>query len=139
MLQLPPELLSEVLTYVLDIHNRPADVLCVHSRLHILGSHVIYSRLHFSSVQQLLRFSQGCKPLPCVPQSIRVALPGGRIDLDVFRYLRHALLRCAQNAHSSAQHLPRLPLELQLLFLRLNSHSSNPNLGDIYDALVLAK
>ncbi|GJE98721.1 hypothetical protein PsYK624_149560 [Phanerochaete sordida] len=135
MLQLPPELLSDILTYVLDTHPRPSDVLCVHSCVYGPGSHVLYSRLRFTSVRQLSRFSRDHAPLPCAPQVIAVQLPGAGENLDVFRHLRGVLQRCMQRVETSEQ---PASLPLELLSLRLNSHTHDPHIEEIHHALVLA-
>ena len=138
MLQLPPELLSDILTFALDAHPKPGDVLCVHSSIYSLGGHVLYSRLRFTSVRQLWSFSQGNSTLPCAPRVIAVELPGAGKNFDVFRSLRGVLDRCIRRAETSAEQ-PATRLPLELLSLRLNSHTVDPNLEEIYHALMLAK
>ena len=137
MTQLPPELLSEILTYTLSIHSCPGDILCANSLLYAVGRYILYSRLHFRSVRQLLLFSQEQAPLPFAPQEIRITLSGGTAEFNMFRYLKDTLSRCIKAVPWSGERPVKLPLEL--LSLCLNSHTSNPNLNDIYEALSLVE
>lgn len=138
VLQLPPELLSEILAYALDVHPRPGDILCVHSQWLALGVHIVYTRLHFRSVRQLSLFSKGTTQLPCATRALHLTLSGGSADFEVFRYLRDAIERLCHRA-AEATGLNPTRLNLELLSLRLHSHTSNPNLRHVYDALVVVK
>lgn len=137
LLQLPFELLSDILALCLDNHPCPSNVLCVHSQLHAIGIHILCSRLHFRSVRQLTLFAQSTAPLPCAPRELLVTLAGGTADFLTFRYLGDAIRRCVKETCPTRETDTCLPLEL--LSLRLNSHTSNPNLPDIYSSLVLVK
>ena len=137
LLHIPPELLADILVHSLDAHACPSDVLSVHSQLHAVGVRVLYSRLHFRSARQLSLFSQSTAQIPCTTREVLIELSGGTADFDVFHYIGDVFKRClgatAENGSSPSR------LNLELLFLRLNSHKSNPNLQDIYHALVLVK
>ena len=140
LLQLPSEVLYDILPYALDTHRKPGDVLCVHSHVNATGRHVLYSRLHFTSVHQLELFSEEQAPLPCPPRTLYLSSPGGGANLGAFRGLRRALQRCLQSLQPPApgeEQVLKLPLEL--LSLRLNSHTMDPHLQEIYDALMLAR
>ena len=134
LLDLPTELLWEVLTAALGYNTAPADIFCAHSRFRTIGYRILYTRLRFRTVRQLAEFAQHTTPAPCPPRELSVTLSGGTVDFDVFKYLADALTRCARAHGGDSQKAP-----LELLSLCLNSHASNPNLGDIYRALVIAR
>lgn len=134
MLQLPTELLFDILIHALDAHPCPSDVFCVHSQLNTIGSRVLYSHLHFRSVRQLKLFTQDRAPLPCAAREIRIILPGGTVNFDVFRHMQDVFRRCLEWSGNRGERLP-----LELLSLRLHSHTSNPNLRDIHGALILVE
>lgn len=136
MLQLPPELLSEIVSQTLAVSSSPTHLLRVNSQFYAIGTHVLYSRLRFRSIRQLLLFSQSLSLPPYLPREIHVVLSGGTADFDVFKYLANAITRCIQVVQEGSESA-KLPLEL--MYLQLNSHTLNPNLGDIYDALILIK
>ncbi|KIP01317.1 hypothetical protein PHLGIDRAFT_123459 [Phlebiopsis gigantea 11061_1 CR5-6] len=71
----------------------------------------------------------------CAPREMLLEISGGTADFDVFRYIGDAFKRCLRAAAARGEMSSRL--EVELLFLKLNSHKSNPNLSDIYHALVL--
>lgn len=148
--QVPIELLQEILAFALYGHDCPSAVLCANKTFYELGQPLVHTHLRFYSITQLHLFAAGQAPLICPPKSIVIALAGGAADFQVFRHLAGALRRC-QKARSISnsvaddepdgrdeQSAPsQLPLEL--LSLRLHSHSSNPHLSYIYEALSLAK
>ncbi|KAI0634001.1 hypothetical protein C8Q77DRAFT_1055648 [Trametes polyzona] len=151
----PVELLRLILVFALDDHPAPSNVLRVSRVFHELGQPVLHARLRFHSIQQLIRFSEDISPLACAPKSLSVSLAGGTADFEVFKHLAAALGRCrrtlvrmrSDRARGRAGHengpperaegeITQVPLEL--LSLRLHSHTNNPHLGYVYEALSLA-
>ncbi len=135
LFHLPFEIWSEILSFALQIHGVPGDVLCVNSSFCDIGTRILYSRLQFHTIRQLSLFSKTSYPPAYPPRTVEVTLAGGTADFDVFRYLAAAFKRCnSPSTHSGEP--PASPLSLDLLSLCLNSHVSSPSLQYIYDALV---
>ena len=153
----PTELLQTILAFALDDHPCPGQVLCVNRTFLALGQPLLHGHLHFRSINQLSLFAKGSAPLACAPRTVAIALAGGSADFEVFRHLMGVLKRCqrsrtiAAGQDSSVGHIhapghangdsncSAAQVALDLLSLRLHSHSSNPHLGYIYEALSLAK
>lgn len=162
---LPTELIEEILTRAIELHPHPAQILCTHSVFNEIGSYILYSHLHFNSIGQLSAFVSNKKDaIPHQPRELIVNLAGGTTAYTAFQYLGDVLKKCladskragnsgfcsastdlsrASAANTCDGHTPASAsasaLPLDLLSLRLNSHVNNPNLHDIYDALILAK
>ncbi|KAI0824533.1 hypothetical protein BC628DRAFT_1410930 [Trametes gibbosa] len=148
LLYLPVELLQQVLAFSLADHPIPSDVLCVSHAFLELGQPFLHARLQFQSIHQLILFSQTTSPLSCVPKALSVTLAGGSADFEVFKHLAAALERCRNTLRASdkirensnrrghAGEVTQVPLEL--LSLRLHSHTNNPHLGYVYEALSIA-
>ncbi|KAI9070369.1 hypothetical protein FKP32DRAFT_1558101 [Trametes sanguinea] len=147
--QVPLELLQEILTYALEDGRSPANVLSVNRQFLELGQPLLHARLRFRSINQLILFSQGKGDLICPPRSLSITLAGGMADFEVFKYLAAALERCRRSTRAlkkqrHGESSPSATLELvdqvplELLSLRLHSHTNNPHLGYIYEALSLA-
>jgi hypothetical protein len=147
---LPAELIEAILAISIHLHPMPANVLCVNSSFYAIGSRILYARLHFRTVRQLSLFYKNTASIPHIPREIFVSLAGGTADFDVFLHLGAVLKKCladsvfgahhgneAMEDQRDEMHLSALPLDK--LYLRLNSHISNPNLGQIYHALICAK
>ncbi|TBU23354.1 hypothetical protein BD311DRAFT_768597 [Dichomitus squalens] len=145
----PVELLREILAHALCDHPRPGELLCVNKLFYELGQPLLYADLDFRSITQLILFSEGTSPLVCTPRTLTVALAGGSADFEVFKYLAAALRRCLSTSASRTEeggieseseermgNDGKVPLEL--LSLRLHSHSGNPHPSYIYEALALA-
>ncbi|KAH9937844.1 uncharacterized protein BXZ73DRAFT_89260 [Epithele typhae] len=109
----PLELLVDILAYALDDTRSPSNILCVNSTFHAVSAPLVHSHLRFTSLHQLVLFSEfvfrRCLKLKSPPS------PGHPPTSD-----------------SHAQ------VPLDLLSLSLHSHSSNPHLDHIYKALSLA-
>lgn len=140
---LPLEVLEQILTLAISIHPSPRNVILVNRTFHDIGIHFLYTRLRFKTIRQLSLFSQTPSLVPYLPQEVTVTLSGGTADFQVFHYLAGVFKKCISDGISE-QHFSNLAdspvaLPMDRLYLRLNSHMSNPNLHQIYDALVLAK
>ena len=146
----PVELLQEILGLALYGHRRPADLLCVNKTFFKLGQSILHAHLDFRSIGQLILFSEGTAQLSCHPKTLVIALAGGEADFEVFKHMAAALRRCLSTASlqadvgsndlgSSSPYLDGTKLPLELLSLRLHSHSGNPHLSYVYEALALAK
>ena len=158
----PVEILTEILAYALDAHHSPSVVLCVNSTFLGLGHPLLHAHLRFRSLTHLIRFAEGAIPLARNPRTLEISLAGGSAIFEVFRHLANALqrilhsIRTRANVSSSTSHfqpehdapsrgvngpvhdgITQVPLEL--LSFRLHSHTSNPYLSYIYEALSLAK
>ncbi len=147
----PVELLQEILAFALCGHHRSAELLCVNKMFFKLGQSILHAHLDFRSISQLILFSEGTTRLSCAPKTLAIALAGGSADFEVFKHMAAALRRCLSSTvasqgdadgkdlsgNSSCLDGTKLPLEL--LSLRLHSHSGNPHLSYIYEVLALAK
>ncbi|CDO78263.1 hypothetical protein BN946_scf184491.g8 [Trametes cinnabarina] len=149
--QVPIELLQEILTYALEGNSSPANVLSVNRQFLNLGRPLLHAHLCFRSINQLIRFARGTEALACSPRSLSITLAGGMADFEVFNHLAAALQRCKRSMRArnkqQSQSLEETPSEqtegpvqvpLDMLSLRLHSHTNNPYLGYIYEALSLA-
>lgn len=149
--RVPTELLQAILAFALDDNPCPGEILCVNRTFLELGQPILHGRLHFYSIDQLSLFAQGTAPLACSPRSVAIVLAGGSADFEVFRHLMGVLKRCqrsrdialreaqkSQAGHATSDSETK-QVSLDSLSLRLHSHSSNPHLGYIYEALSLAK
>ncbi|KAH9941529.1 hypothetical protein B0H21DRAFT_752328 [Amylocystis lapponica] len=136
---LPVELLLEILSLALDKHSSPTDVLCVNKAFAQLSQRILHAELHFQSIRQLILFGEQTTELACAPKTVSVTLAGGTANFNVFLHLAAALRRCGgkpiatdRGAEQTAQ------VSLEQLTLCLHSHTRNPNLQYIYEALSLA-
>lgn len=143
---LPVELLEEIIVYALEDHPSPTDILCVDRTFLHLGLPCLLVRLRFRSLRQLVRFSECTSPLPCSPRRIEITFAGGSTTFEVFKHLESVLRRCLRAVRAGrnkrghvgdAADITQVPLEL--LSFRLHSHTSNPYLCYIEDALSLVK
>ncbi|KAI0826086.1 hypothetical protein BC629DRAFT_1668235 [Irpex lacteus] len=137
---LPTELIEEILARAIELHPHPAQILRTHSVFNEIGSYILYSHLHFNSIGQLSAFVSHKKDaVPHQPRELTVNLAGGTTAYTAFQYLGDVLKKSANtcDGHAPASAFASA-LPLDLLSLRLNSHVNNPNLHDIYDALILA-
>jgi hypothetical protein len=132
-LDLPIELILNILSFTVDVHPIPSSILCVNNFFFQICQPLLHTHLSFRSTWQLESFcSNSLHTLTSPPRSLNVELAGGSVNYEVFKCLREVLLRCSGASNSGG----RLP---NVLRLRLNSHASDPNLGSIYDALSLAE
>ena len=156
--RLPLELLQAILVLALEDHDCPSDVLRVHRTFFELGQPLLHTHLRFRSIAQLSTFAQGEPALVCAPKTLVITLAGGAADFEVFKHLEGALLRCRRGrsmGHDERDdHAANGPftsaanedvaqaatqVDLDLLSLRLHSHSRNPLLNYIHEAPSLAK
>lgn len=139
ILSLPPELIESILAVALDLHATPSYVLAVCSIFQDIGSRVLYAKLCFKTVRQLLAFSSLLSPVPHLPREISVVLAGGLTDFNLFQYLGDAFRRCIRThtdvSSEAAANSSTSVLSLDVLYLCLNSHASSPNLHQIYESL----
>ena len=146
----PVELLQEILALALRGHRRPAELLCVNKTFFKLGQSILHAHLDFRSIGQLILFSEGTTRLSCTPKTLAIALAGGSADFQIFKYMAAALRRClywiassqadvGSNDFCNSSYSDGTKLPLELLSLRLHSHSGNPHLSYVYEALALAK
>lgn len=154
---LPVELLHQILVFALLDNDRPTEVLSVHRTFFELGQPLLHTHLRFRSVGHLSSFARGTAALACAPQSLVISLAGGATGCEVFKHLKGALLRCRRSLRSNAtmadgashesepvntvdhRAAPPTQVPLELLSLRLNSHSRNPYFNYIFEALSLAR
>ena len=149
---LPVELLETILALAIELHPCPSHILCVNSTFRDIGNYILYTRLHFHTLRQLLLFSwHNDVAIPYQPRELRITLAGGAATHNAFLYLGGVLRKCLNDRSptariaSSASHIDiredisLLSLPLDVLSLRFNSHVNNPKLKDIYEALILAK
>ncbi|KZT63173.1 hypothetical protein DAEQUDRAFT_185033 [Daedalea quercina L-15889] len=143
LVDLPLELLIDVLKYTLYDHPNPADVLCVTRTFHTIGLRVLHANLCFRTVHQLALFSalqelNGRFKLVCAPKTLSISLPGGTASSDVFSMLAN-VLRCCRAAldEPGARKDAGRGLPLDVLELCLHSHMRT-DVQLIYDALSLA-
>ncbi|KAI1790081.1 hypothetical protein LXA43DRAFT_530627 [Ganoderma leucocontextum] len=147
---MPIELLQEILAFALRGHRRPAELLCVNKTFLKLGQPILHAHLEFCSIGQLILFSEGTTRLACAPRTLAIALAGGSADFEIFKHMAAALRRCLNSTMASrgdvgghdfganSSCLDGTKLSLGLLSLRLHSHSGNPHLSYVYEALALA-
>ncbi|KAI0752880.1 hypothetical protein C8Q80DRAFT_482968 [Daedaleopsis nitida] len=165
---IPIELLQEILAFALHIHPRPTAVLCVNRTFFELGQPLLHAHLRFRSITHLTLFAKSTAALVCAPRSLEIKLAGGEADFEVFKHLTGALRRCLQSirvasgssaGHAVSGNATNAPLHdvcaendphatedasrgeqvpLDVLSLQLHSHSRNPHLSYIYEALSLA-
>ena len=147
----PIELLQAILVQALCDHPRPGELLSVNSVFYELGQPILHANLSFRSITQLILFSEGTSPLFSAPRTLTITLAGGSADFEIFKYMAAALRRCLRSIadlrgtkggdplafDKGTERGTKVPLEL--LSLRLHSHSGNPHLSYIYEALALAK
>ena len=158
---LPPELVQEIVAFALDDHPLPSNILRVTRSFFQFGQSLLHTHLHFRSADQLSLFARGRTPLSCAPRSLTISFAGGSANFLVFQYLADALRRCGRSSRSSypsSEHSLKGSLEhachnrlknnlhvdegqvsLDVLSLCLHSHTSNPYLSYIHEALSLAR
>ena len=146
-IDLPVELFTDIVQYAISAHPRPADILCVNSFFYHVGVPALYTHLRFQTVGQVQRFASTTGRVPCIPRDIELVLASSSADFHVFKYLADAFRRCADSL-ADAEGCSSLKadlnareagLPLESLSLCLNSHSGNPYLYHIYQALKLVK
>ena len=153
MESLPIELVIQILTYSLAVHPVPSSILRISSRWRDIGQTILHTNIEISSLTQLYLFKTA--KLSCPPRSFALRLVGGAVDFTrqsptswitqlnepseiynedirnrvsmsggIFGCLRRAFARC---------------LDVEEVYLRLNSHTSDPHIEMIYSALCLIK
>ena len=147
----PIELLQEILGLALCDHRCPAELLCVNKTFFKLGQSMLHAHLDFHSISQLILFSEGTGRLSCAPKTLSVSLAGSSADFEIFKHMAAALRRCLCSTEPSQEDMDKddfgdnssctdgTKLPLERLSLRLHSHSGNPHLSYLYEALALVK
>ncbi|PFH51143.1 hypothetical protein AMATHDRAFT_143252 [Amanita thiersii Skay4041] len=136
MHDLPPEIVLEILSQSIVVHPQPAAILVTSSFFYHSSVDLLYRNLYFKSRNQLIRFLRTYSNAP-----FRIARPPRSIELDfdsgmttnIFYHI--GLLFVACSFAPSAEVDTRSRVVVDLLKLRLHSHSQDPYIGSIYDAL----
>ena len=130
LLDLPPELLIQVLDIATVIHPVPAHVLVLNKFIYGIASPILYRHLHFLSVSALARFPSVSWGSDTVwqPSTITVEPAGGEVGRGAFRDLGHLLSRTRFPKDSTA---------LELDDLRLCMHSTSDSDADDQSLLAL--
>lgn len=132
LFRLPTELIVNILALALEDSPIPSSILCVSSTFLAVSQPLLHSHLRFRSSRQLNLFSAGRWPLVCPTRYITIILPGASAHPSVFDTLGRALGRCKQYMGDG-----QVPLDV--LRLQLNSHTRDPNLVLVREALSMAK
>lgn len=95
LLDLPPELLIQVLGIATAIHSVPAHVLVLNKLIYRIASPILYRHLHFLSTSAVARFPSVIWGSETVwkPSTITVKLAGGEVGRGAFRDLGRLLSR----------------------------------------------
>lgn len=125
LLDLPPELLIQILVIATVIHPIPAHVLVLNKIIYTIASQVLYRHLYFPSISAVVRFPSVNWGSETVgkPSTITIKLAGGEVDKGAFRELWRLLSRA------------RFPRDddtggLQLKGLHLCMHSTSDSNAD---------
>jgi len=140
----PTELLVDLLSLALEAHPTPSDLLRVNTRFHNIGQIILHSHLRFHHLRQVAEFASGTIPLACSPRTLTIDIYGATIlstdaTFSVFRYLIPVLRRCGAEPAETSETGQAVQLPLNRLELYLNTHSRDPQLRFVYDALRLTK
>lgn len=93
LLDLPTELLAQILGIAIAVHPIPAHVLVLNKFIFVVASGILYQHLDFSSTSAMARFPPkiwGSDTLR-KPSRITVRLSGGEVGKGAFRQLRGLL------------------------------------------------
>ncbi|KAF8635739.1 hypothetical protein AX15_000355 [Amanita polypyramis BW_CC] len=135
-MNLPSELISDILSVALVLHPRPVSILLASSQFYHLSVRQLYDKLHFKSHRQIGRFlrTYGRQPsrIPFPPHEIELDVDNDA-TVNVFSYLRDLFFSCS--LANDAEVDERGKLVVELLRLRLHSLSQGLNPGTIYDTL----
>jgi hypothetical protein len=139
---LPYELLAAIVAAALAAHAQPSAVLGVNHAFLALGRAALHAHLHFRTARQLAAFAAGVAPLACVPRSLALRLAGADADFGTFDRLLAALARCKLlqvDGECAKAEAGVPPLALENLDFCLHSHTRNPRLHVINDALTMVE
>jgi len=95
-LDLPIEMISQILSFTLVDHNRPGDLLAVHSSFLAVALPLLHSQVSLRSFDNLERFTDkrhGAN-LSRIPTSLDIQLPGGQVNKRLWVVLRKVFQRC---------------------------------------------
>ncbi|TCD68665.1 hypothetical protein EIP91_010187 [Steccherinum ochraceum] len=142
---LPPEVLSELLTFALHRHPIPSDVFRINTQFYTIGERILHSHLRFRRIDQIVEFAAGHGSLACSPLTLSIEISAGygsapmgtMYAFSVFRYLIPALRRCGAEQAERSPTGEVIQLPLNLLKLHLNTHVQDLDLRSVYDALIL--
>jgi hypothetical protein len=143
MLDLPPELLEQIITLAISVHPKPPSILCTNRFFYDLGLRALHETLLFKTSAQLALFNSSSTPLSCMPKTVELSLGGGTSDFNTFGWLHAAFLRCLKDriepimSHSGVCFTPRI--ELEGVYLCFHSHARNKRLHVIRKALGIIK
>jgi hypothetical protein len=89
LLDLPPEILIQVLEIATAIHPIPAHVLVLNKFIYRMATPILYTHLHFPSMSSVARFPSVIWGSETVmkPSTIAVKLAGGEVGRGPFRAL----------------------------------------------------
>lgn len=139
---LPVELLAEIVFILFYGHPDASllSILCINALIKDLLLRVLYTHLRFRSIRQLSAFANDGL-VAYHPKTVTVTLSGGTADFDVFRQLAGVFKRCGAVGGdcSLAESGKTKQVSLDLLSLCLHSHTRNPQLRYIFEALSLVK
>lgn len=133
---LPTELITDILSLVLEESPIPSNILRVSSTFLAIAQPLLHTHLRFSSSRSLNLFalSSGIRPLACPPNRFTLVLPGGVGYLKLFANLHDAFLRCRRDRDKETGQVA-----LDVLRLQLNSHTTDPNPELVGNSLSLAR
>lgn len=95
-LDLPLEMIAQILAFSLPDHPCPADLLAVHSSFLLVALPMLQSQISLMSSESLERFTDkkyGVN-LSRVPASLDIQLPGGQVNKRLWVVLRKVFQRC---------------------------------------------
>jgi len=126
LLDLPPELLIQVLDIATAIHPVPAHVLALNKLIYRIASPILYRHLHFLSTSAVAQFPSVIWGSETVwkPSTITVKLAGGEVGRGAFRDLGRLLSRTRFLRDVKGSTV------LELKDLRLCMHSTSDNDAD---------
>jgi hypothetical protein len=156
MEKLPIELVISILSYSLAVHPVPSAILRVATHWRHTGQTILHTNIKISSLTQLYLFRTS--NLSCKPRSFTLRLAGGAVDftrqrqlpatswiapLDELAEVHNEDIRNRVSMSGGIFGCLRLAfarcLDVEEVYLRLNSHTSDPHIEMIYSALCLIK
>jgi hypothetical protein len=157
-LDLPLEMVSQILACSLIDHPRPSDILAVHSSFLLVSLPILHSQISLRSFENLERFTDkkfGAN-ITRIPTSLDIQLPGGQVHKRLWVTLRKVFQKC-RPPHIAALDTPPTSDDdeagsttssesdesliyygrrhLQHVHLSLNSLASDPSLAVLSKAL----
>jgi len=139
-LQLPAEILCQILKTSLCNLVSPAVLMTTCSIFRVIAERILYTQLYFKSKAQLCSFISiyRSQTAPHAPRTIEVVITGEESQL-VFTDLFALFSDCLSLPLDGAERDELGRISLDLLCLRLNSHAFDKRIEMIYSALSLIK